>query len=120
MPEFLLETRRRQFAEAYQLDKSLATFLGRPPRLPWRYADCRMPLDISDDVLASDHMVLEYPSDLIDENGWSRQVVAQRSSWIRVRFIISTFRDEILEVSLQRLTPDMQSMLEYVHCDSFH
>lgn len=79
-----------------------------------------MPLDISDEALASDNMVLEYPPDFIDENGWSRHVVVQRSSWMRVRFIVSTFRDEILEVSLQRLTPDMQSMLEYVHCPSLH
>ncbi|KAJ5864559.1 uncharacterized protein N7529_006475 [Penicillium soppii] len=112
VPEFLLETRRRQFAAAYQLDKSIATFLGRPPRIPWRYADCRMPLDISDEALATDNMVLDYSHDYIDENGWSLHGVVQRSSWMRVRFIVSTFRDEILEVSLRRLTPDMEDMLE--------
>ena len=71
-----------------------------------------MPLDISDEALATDNMVLEYSHDYIDENGWSLHGVVQRSSWIRVRFIISTFRDEILEVSLRRLTPDMEHMLE--------
>ncbi|CAG8100229.1 unnamed protein product [Penicillium olsonii] len=112
VPEFLLETRRRQFAAAYQLDKSIATFLGRPPRMPWRYADCRMPLDISDEALATDNMVLDYAHDYIDESGWSLHGVVQRSSWMRVRFIVSTFRDEILEVSLRKLTPDMEDMLE--------
>lgn len=114
MPEFLLESRRRQFAAAYQLDKSIATFLGRPPRIPWRYADCRMPLDISDEALATDNTVSNYSHDYIDENGWSRNGVVQRSSWIRVRFIISTFRDEILEVSLQNVTPEMENMLKYI------
>ncbi|KAJ5425765.1 hypothetical protein N7465_000835 [Penicillium sp. CMV-2018d] len=114
VPEFLLESRRRQFAAAYQLDKSIATFLGRPPRIPWRYADCRMPLDISDEALATDNTVLNYSHDYIDENGWSRNGVVQRSSWIRVRFIISTFRDEILEVSLQNVTPEMENMLKYI------
>ncbi|KAJ5555325.1 hypothetical protein N7461_003795 [Penicillium sp. DV-2018c] len=112
LPEFLLESRRRQFAAAYQLDKSIATFLGRPPRIPWRYADCRMPLDISDEALATDGMTLNYSPNDIDENGWSVHGVVQRSSWIRVRFIISTFRDEILEVSLQSVTPQLETMLE--------
>ncbi|CAI7606503.1 unnamed protein product [Penicillium glandicola] len=114
IPEFLLESRRRQFAAAYQLDKSIATFLGRPPRIPWRYADCRMPLDISDEALATDDMILNYPHDHIDENGWNIRGVVQRSSWIRVRFIISTFRDEILEVSLQNVTPEMENMLKNI------
>ncbi|KAJ5520375.1 hypothetical protein N7463_000828 [Penicillium fimorum] len=114
IPEFLLESRRRLFAAAYQLDKSIATFLGRPPRLPWRYADCRMPLDISDETLAADSTVLDYSHDYIDENGWNLQGVVQRSSWIRMRFIISTFRDEILEVSLQNVTPEMENMLKNI------
>ncbi|KXG45891.1 Transcription factor [Penicillium griseofulvum] len=112
IPEFLLESRRRQFAAAYQLDKSIATFLGRPPRIPWRYADCRMPLDISDETLATDNMALGYSHNYVDENGWNLQRVVQRSSWIRVRFIISTFRDEILEVSLQNMTPEIENMLK--------
>ncbi|KAJ5210528.1 Transcription factor, partial [Penicillium cf. griseofulvum] len=114
IPEFLLESRRRQFAAAYQLDKSIATFLGRPPRIPWRYADCRMPLDISDEALATDNTALGYSHDSVDENGWNLQGVVQRSSWIRVRFIITTFRDEILEVSLQNVTPEMEHVLNNI------
>ena len=80
--------------------------------MPWRYADCRMPLDISDEALATDNMVLDYSHDYIDSNGWSLHGVVQRSSWMRVRFIVSTFRDEILEVSLRKMTPEMEDMLE--------
>jgi hypothetical protein len=111
LPEFLLEARRRQFAAAYQLDKSIATFLGRPPRIPLRYSDCRMPLDISDDALAPEDTNLQYcPTDL-DANNWNVHGVFQRSSWMRVRFIISMFRDEILEVSLQKVTPQTAHLL---------
>ncbi|KAJ5780713.1 hypothetical protein N7457_005873 [Penicillium paradoxum] len=112
LPKFLLESRRRQFAAAYQLDKSIATFLGRPPRIPLRYTDCRMPLDISDEALATDDAVLNRPHDYVDENGWSIHGVVQRSSWIRLRFIISTFRDEVLELSLLKMTPAIEHMLE--------
>jgi hypothetical protein len=112
LPEFLLEARRRQFAAAYQLDKSIATFLGRPPRIPLRYSDCRMPLDISDDALAPEDTNLQYcPTDL-DANNWNVHGVFQRSSWMRVRFIISMFRDEILEVSLQKVTPQTAHLLK--------
>ena len=71
-----------------------------------------MPLDISDEALATDNMVLNYSHEYLDENGWSLHGVVQRSSWIRVRFIISTFRDEVLEISLKEVTPQVQSMLE--------
>lgn len=71
-----------------------------------------MPLDISDEALATDKTILHYTRDCIDENGWNIHGVVQRSSWIRVRFIISTFRDEILEVSLQNVTPEMEIMLK--------
>lgn len=112
MPEFLLESRRRQFAAAYQLDKSIATFLGRPPRIPFRYADCRMPLDISDEALATDGTSLDYLPEELDSNGWNVRGLFQRSSWMRVRFIISTFRDEVLEVSLQSVTPGTVTLLK--------
>jgi hypothetical protein len=71
-----------------------------------------MPLDISDEALATDNMVLDYSHDYIDSNGWSLHGVVQRSSWMRVRFIVSTFRDEILEVSLRKMTPEMEDMLK--------
>ncbi|KAJ5155339.1 hypothetical protein N7492_008142, partial [Penicillium capsulatum] len=103
--EYLLESRRRLFAAAYQLDKSIATFLGRPPRIPLRYSDYQLPLDISDTALASDNEGLHFFKADLDENGWHLQRRFQRASWIRMRYILSTFRDEILELSMQKLTP---------------
>ncbi|CEJ56582.1 hypothetical protein PMG11_02784 [Penicillium brasilianum] len=111
LPEFLFEARRRQFAAAYQLDKSIATFLGRPPRIPLRYCDCRMPLDISDDALAPEDTNLQYSGTDLDANNWNVHGVFQRSSWMRVRFIICMFRDEILEVSLQKVTSQTAHLL---------
>ncbi|KAJ5887785.1 hypothetical protein N7495_007826 [Penicillium taxi] len=116
MPEFLLESRRRQFAAAYQLDKTIATFLGRPPRMPLRYTDCRMPLDISDEALATEDTTLTCLTEDLDSNNWNLQPLFQRSSWIRVRFIICTFRDEVLELSLQRMTPEITNSLNDISC----
>ncbi|KAL1885627.1 hypothetical protein Plec18167_001122 [Paecilomyces lecythidis] len=114
-PTFLLESRRRLFAAAYQLDKTIGTLLGRPPRISWRYSDCRMPLDISDEALAGDLDLVNDAQNFLDGEGWNTERTFQRASWIRVRFIISTFREEILELSLQRASPER--MLTYYSRD---
>lgn len=113
-PEFLIEARRRLFAAAYQLDKSLATFLGRPPRIPKRYTDCKIPKDLSDDALATDKRDLSHLRGDLDEDGWNTGLLFQRSTWIRVRYIMMTFRDEILEVSMQNITPETTKILTLV------
>ncbi|EAU39251.1 predicted protein [Aspergillus terreus NIH2624] len=100
LPPFLVESRRRLFAAAYQLDKSIATFLGRPPRITQRHSDCRLPLDIGDEALSSNAQIA-LASQSLDSNGWNLHGRFQRSAWIRLRFLISTFREEILELSLQ-------------------
>ncbi|GES59314.1 fungal specific transcription factor [Aspergillus terreus] len=100
LPPFLVESRRRLFAAAYQLDKSIATFLGRPPRITQRHSDCRLPLDIGDEALSSNAQIA-LASQSLDSNGWNLHGRFQRSAWIRLRFLISMFREEILELSLQ-------------------
>lgn len=111
VPEFLLESRRRTFATAYRLDKNIATFLGRPPRLPARYSDCRLPLDVSDDAFMTENGNLCYALDELDPAGWNTQGRFYRASWTRARSIISRFRDEILEVSLQKSTSQTAAIL---------
>ncbi|CDM32811.1 Zn(2)-C6 fungal-type DNA-binding domain [Penicillium roqueforti FM164] len=114
VPLFILESRRRLFAASYQLDKSIATFLGRPPRISWRHSDCLLPLDISDEDLAGHPHTLEAARRSLDANGWNIKKVYQPASWIRLRFIISTFREEILELSLQKLSPNRTEKLREV------
>lgn len=115
LPVFILESRRRIFAAAFQFDKSMATFLGRPPRISWRHSDCSLPLDLSDDAVVGSPSEFELASTSIDSQGWNVQKPIQRASWIRVRFLISTFREEILELSLQRPTRDTVDQLRWAH-----
>ncbi|PKX93881.1 transcription factor domain-containing protein [Aspergillus novofumigatus IBT 16806] len=105
---FLLESRRRLFAAVYQLDKSIATFLGRPPRISWRHSDCRLPLDISDEALTGSRALAQRS---VTAEGWSCHAVYQRSAWIRLRFLISTFREEILELSLTNSSENRDGQL---------
>ncbi|KAE8401934.1 hypothetical protein BDV37DRAFT_167924 [Aspergillus pseudonomiae] len=101
LPVFLVETRRRLFAAAYQLDKSIATFLGRPPRISLRHSDCRLPLDLHDSSLEADQSNMELALQRLDSDGWNTQGSLHRSTFLRQRFLVSTFREEILEVSLE-------------------
>ncbi|OGM48494.1 fungal specific transcription factor [Aspergillus bombycis] len=101
LPVFLVETRRRLFAAAYQLDKSIATFLGRPPRISLRHSDCRLPIDIHDSSLEADQSEIELALQSLDSDGWNTQGSLHRATFLRQRFLVSTFREEILEVSLE-------------------
>ncbi|PYI03170.1 hypothetical protein BO78DRAFT_323586 [Aspergillus sclerotiicarbonarius CBS 121057] len=111
-PIFLQESRRRSFAAAYQLDKNIATFLGRPPRISRRHSDCKLPLDLDEGCLVADRSHLQLALSSLNDNGWSQSAhVYKRSSWIRVRFLISTFREEILELSLNDSSREIANQL---------
>ena len=114
LPLFIMESRRRLFAAAYQFDKGIATFLGRPPRISWRHSDCCLPLDLGDHILIGDPDILEASQASLDPQGWSMGKAHRRATWIRLRFIISTFREEILELSLKKPSSERTDQLMYV------
>ncbi|KAF2452757.1 hypothetical protein BDY21DRAFT_294145 [Lineolata rhizophorae] len=102
MPFFLKETRKRVFAAAFRSDKILCTFLGRPPRIPYRYCDFMMPLDLSDDDLVAEGEQLERALAQLDSDGWDRRPnrKVHSSSWVRMRYLMSIVREDVLELSL--------------------
>ena len=100
IPFFLQECRRKVFAAAYRSDKTLATFLGRPLRLPSQYSDIRPPLDISDESLVVEGQTLDAVLLSVKKNGWNTQRQIWLAGFIRVRYIMSAFREEIPEICL--------------------
>ena len=113
MPRFLLEWRKRTFAAAYRIDKSISTFLGRPPRLCLRYCDCPLPLDLNDDQLMEDGMSFDLALASMDENGWSIDRTFRPSAWIRLRYIMAIYREEILEMSLSTSPSISEARIRY-------
>ncbi|KAL4996596.1 hypothetical protein BDV10DRAFT_195781 [Aspergillus recurvatus] len=103
IPTFLREIRRRLYAGLYHNDKNIATFFGRPPRISWRHSDCKVPLDISEEALLGDEQGLERAMAELDSEGWNANATYRRASWYRLRFLVSSFREEILELSLRPL-----------------
>lgn len=107
VPFFLAELRKRLRAMVYTAEISIATFLGRPPRLSHRYMDLDPPLDLTDSELFS-----EYPQELavaiseLDEQGYNRDGEIRHVSWIRSSISFTKRREDILELSLGNYTPD--------------
>lgn len=72
VPFFLAELRKRAFLAAYYAEISLATCLGRPPRLSYRYCAIDPPLDLTQAQLnlTGDKLAAALAS--LDEKGYNR------------------------------------------------
>jgi hypothetical protein len=109
----LAEIRRRFFAYVYQYDKFICFLFHRPPRISKRFTDCRMPLDLSDIELLGTPGQVEQACSKLDQEGWNSQKLLQGSvTWIRSRFMLGQFREEMLEVPFKGLTADRVTELK--------
>ncbi|KAL4952467.1 hypothetical protein BDW69DRAFT_21049 [Aspergillus filifer] len=111
VPVFLREIRRRVYAGVYYIDKNIATFLGRPPRVSWRYADTKAPLDLDEDAFVADDEEFERAVGELNSEGWNTKPIYLRSSWYRIRHFISIYREELLELSLRPIDAEAAQRL---------
>ena len=100
-PIFLRESRRRIYAAVYRSDKSLADFFGRPPMIHRRYSDRGLPLDVDDNIIASDDQALVNDAIAkLDPDGWATDSQIRPASWIRLRVRLGHVKERFLEASL--------------------
>lgn len=99
-PFFLRQWRRIFFASAFYADKCVATFVGRPPLINYRYCTLTPPLDLNEDVLITGGDDLTRAISELDINGWSSRKDSPRAAVIRLRFLLAAFREEALEIAL--------------------
>lgn len=102
LPFFLSEVRKRIFATTNHFDKSKAIELNRQPCIRLQYADCVPPLDISEEQLFSPNILSEIHG-VIAEGGWSRSGSLGVMSAARVRYVMASFEEELLDA---RMSPD--------------
>jgi hypothetical protein len=105
-PLFMTELRKRLFVCAYSNDKSAAAFAGRPPKLTRLYCRLQIPLDLTDTQIMSEGSDLQIAIAKLDENGWNRDDMVQRSTFARIAATNALITEEILEVSLGHLPPE--------------
>lgn len=94
------------------MDKQLATFLGRPPRISWRYCDVQLPLDISYDELMAEPSVRDAAISKLDANGWNTAGSLAKAAWTRIALLTGYIREDILELSLSRRVEDLPRRVE--------
>ncbi|KAL3431360.1 hypothetical protein BDV09DRAFT_198810 [Aspergillus tetrazonus] len=87
---------------AYSMDKELATFLGRPPRICRQYCDIQLPLDISWEDLVADDSTRVAAVQQLDPDGWNVQGDPEKDARPRVALLASILREMVLEFSLSR------------------
>ncbi|PKX91327.1 fungal specific transcription factor domain-containing protein [Aspergillus novofumigatus IBT 16806] len=103
VPFFLSETRKRVFAASYRADKNIATFLGRPPRLPYHYCDVELPLDTDDDSLFLDRLSIDKAISQLTPDGWGTFSGGLRpATVIRLRYMVAMLREQVVGLSLGR------------------
>ncbi|KAF2820502.1 hypothetical protein CC86DRAFT_397762 [Ophiobolus disseminans] len=105
-PFFMAELRKRLFICAYDNDKYMASFSGRPPKLTRHYCLLQIPLDLTDTQTMSDGLELEEAIQTLDEEGWNQQGNVQRSTFARLSATNALLTEEILELSLGNLPQD--------------
>ena len=104
---------RRAYHRAFALDKQVATSKGRPPLLSRRWDQCPLPLDLSDEELMLEGRGLEAALNSLDLSGWSKEERYLPVSHLRALAIISSFREEILELSFGPNNPLFESSQAY-------
>ncbi|OOO10181.1 hypothetical protein OAory_01059890 [Aspergillus oryzae] len=99
-PFFLQQWRKICFASAFYADKAIATFVGRPPFINYRYCSLTPPMDLHEDILVAGGDDLANAISSLNMEGWNTQRQHYRTSMIRLRFIFSVYRDQALEIAL--------------------
>ena len=119
-PFFLAEWRKKIFISAYGHDKTVATFLGRPPRLSHRYCKMDVPLDLSDEQLCLEGPELQTVLSSLDPNGWNTDGNLHRNTWLRVWFQHCRIREDILEIALGSGEEDISFQAEQIRLKLEH
>ncbi|KAJ6178829.1 hypothetical protein N7519_009290 [Penicillium mononematosum] len=101
-PFFLAECRRRCFVTEYYLEKMFGLVFNLPPRITSRYVDVKLPLDLSDDeIFAQTPEELEKAKGRLTEDGWNTDGKLRAATYARLRYILSQFREGIVEYHFQ-------------------
>lgn len=99
-PFFLSELRKRVMVGAYGMDKDLALFLGRPPRICKQYCNIQSPLDLTWEELIAPPTVRQAALQKLDAQGWNTEGKLGSGARARTVHLACLIREDILELSI--------------------
>jgi hypothetical protein len=114
VPFYLQQFRRRALAGAHELDKGLATFVGRPPHLSRRHVGLDPPLDLPSSVIMGTPEALTAAIARLDSNGWNTEGCVYPITRTRAVAMLIGIREEALELSLGQRNDDVDWRSQYV------
>lgn len=104
LPFFLAEMRKRAFVAVYSSEISVSAFLGRPPRISYRYCTLDPPLDltVAQLMLGRDQIVAVINK--LDEDGYNTAGRVGHLTWARSCVRLACRREDILDLALRQHT----------------
>jgi len=106
LPFFLAEIRKKFMASTYAMEVGGAAFLGRPPRLSYRYCVLDEPVDLTDHQLSLEGAELAAALGQLDEKGYNTAGRWQRTTWIKAYLGLAPRREDIVDLALGRYARD--------------
>ncbi|GFF51546.1 chromatin structure-remodeling complex protein RSC30 [Aspergillus udagawae] len=100
IPFFLSELRKRIMIGAYGIDKDLALFLGRPPRICKQYCNIQSPLDLTWEEVIAAPSVRQAALLKLDAQGWNTEGILGSGARGRTIYLACLIREDILELSI--------------------
>lgn len=97
---------------AYALDKELATFLGRPPRICWRYCNIQYPLDMSYEEIVAEPAIRDAAIARLDPEGWNIDGCIDKGAKARARLAASIDEENALEISLSNRLDGLEEKVQ--------
>lgn len=111
LPFFLVEHRKRLLLGAYTIDKELATFLGRPPRISCRHIDVDLPLDITYNELLAEPEIRDAAIAQLDQDGWNTHGKFSKTTFVRAMYKMGQVRELVLELSLNSCVEGLEKKI---------
>ncbi|KAF4231750.1 hypothetical protein CNMCM6805_010339 [Aspergillus fumigatiaffinis] len=114
IPFFLSELRKRIMIGAYGMDKDLALFLGRPPRICKQYCNIQSPLDLTWEELIAAPTVRQAALQKLDAQGWNTEGKLGSGARGRTIHLACLIREDILEMSIGQGRDNVEEHAERV------
>ncbi|CAJ2510351.1 Uu.00g050540.m01.CDS01 [Anthostomella pinea] len=106
LPFFLEQLRKRVLVQTYSCDISIASFLGRPPRMSYRYCNLTPPLDVPDSQLFQEDVDKAQILASLDSNGFNTAGRVTRTTWMKTWLGWAPRREDVLDLALGHYTSE--------------
>ncbi|KAJ1334936.1 chromatin structure-remodeling complex subunit RSC3/30 [Microdochium nivale] len=106
VPFFLAELRKRTFASSFAQEVGLATFLGRPPRLSYRYCRFKPASGLTNEEILLPTRERTELLTRLDAHGFRKDGVMNEQAFRKIWWTLTPRREDILDLSLGQYTPE--------------